>query len=139
MSLDILPAVRFAQVLAIEHPQRVDRVVLYASWTKADAFFRRCFEVRLNLLRESGAQAYIRGAAVFLYPSWWIRNQGALSDREDSTVYGAEFDAEIVERRIKALLEFDRTDQLGSIRAPCLVMGVANDHLTPAYYSVETV
>ena len=36
------------QVLAIEHPDRIDRLVLSATWAKTDAFFRRLFEVRVD-------------------------------------------------------------------------------------------
>ena len=35
-----------AQILAIEHPKRLASVVISASWTKADAYFRRLFAPR---------------------------------------------------------------------------------------------
>src|SRR5580704_18208184 len=34
------------QTLAATHPQRLMSLVIYASWTKADPFFRRIFEAR---------------------------------------------------------------------------------------------
>src|SRR6187455_807142 len=42
------------QVLAIEHADRIDRLVLSATWAKTDAFFRRLFEVRALTLKELG-------------------------------------------------------------------------------------
>src|SRR6476646_4784072 len=39
------------QVLAVEHPKRIDRLVLSATWAKTDAFFRRLFEVRAQALK----------------------------------------------------------------------------------------
>ena len=39
-----------AQVLAIEHPNRLASVVIAASWTKADAYFRRLFALRKDIL-----------------------------------------------------------------------------------------
>src|SRR6201991_1274212 len=45
------------QVLAIEHPARLSRLVLSATWAKTDAFFRRLFEVRALTLKELGPAA----------------------------------------------------------------------------------
>lgn len=122
-----------AQILCLEHRDRVRNVVMYATWTRADNFFRRCFEVRRALL-EIGPSAYIRGASIFLHPSWWVRDD---VDNNESAVYGADFDTEITDSRIQAILDFDYTDRLPEITSPVLVVGVRNDHLTPAYYSEE--
>jgi aminoacrylate hydrolase len=120
-----------AQILCLEHPNRVQAAVMYATWTKADTFFKRCFEVRRTLLK-AGPTDYVRGGSIFLQPSWWIRDA---PDIEDTTVYGDSFDSDIVDSRIQALLEFDRTADLSRITTPVLVIGVENDHLTPIYYS----
>ncbi len=56
---------------------------------------------------------------------------------DDTTVYGESLDVEIVGSRIQALLEFDRSAELPQISVPVLVLGVENDHLTPAYFSRE--
>ena len=60
------------QTMAIEHPDRIDRLVLYASWTCCDPFMRRVFETRKTLLLESGVEAYIKATPVFLFPDWWM-------------------------------------------------------------------
>src|SRR5438477_10520380 len=39
-----------AQILAIEHPNRLASVVLSSTWTKADAYFRRLFTFRKEVL-----------------------------------------------------------------------------------------
>jgi aminoacrylate hydrolase len=62
------------QTLAAKHPERLISLVIYASWTKADPFFRRVFEARRALLTASGAAAYVRSTAIFLYPDWWIND-----------------------------------------------------------------
>ena len=48
-----------------------------------------------------------------------------------------DFDTDIVDSRIQALLDFDQTQRLSEIAVPVLVVGVENDHLTPRYYSEE--
>jgi aminoacrylate hydrolase len=71
------------QTLAARHPERLISLVIYASWPKADPFFRRVFEARRALLTASGAAAYVRSTTVFLYPDWWINeNIGLLEERE---------------------------------------------------------
>src|SRR5262249_448781 len=52
------------QTLAAKHPERLISLVIYASWTKADPFFRRVFEARRALLTASGAAAYVRSTAI---------------------------------------------------------------------------
>jgi pimeloyl-ACP methyl ester carboxylesterase len=43
-----------AQILAVEHPKRLASVVLSATWTKPDAYFRRLFALRKDILLRLG-------------------------------------------------------------------------------------
>jgi aminoacrylate hydrolase len=125
------------QTLAVLHPKRLISLVIYASWTKADPFFRRVFAARRTLLTEAGPGAYVRSTAVFLYPDWWINeNIGLLEEREKVVV--ANFPAtEIVASRIDAIVAFDRTAALGAIKTPTMVVCAKDDILTPPYFSRE--
>jgi aminoacrylate hydrolase len=125
------------QTLAAKHPQRLKSLVIYASWTKADPFFRRVFEARRALLTEAGAAAYARSTAIFLYPDWWVNeNIGLLEEREK--VGMAAFPApEIVASRIDAIVSFDRTADLPGIETPTLIICAKDDFLTPPYFSRE--
>lgn len=126
-----------AQVLSLTDPDRLGKVVMASAWTKADGFFRRCFEIRRELLRNSGPQAYIKATPIFLHPSWWIRDNIAMLEKSEDAVYGSNPDIEIMDSRIDALLNFDWTGRLGEIVKEVLVLGVRDDHLTPAYFSEE--
>jgi aminoacrylate hydrolase len=125
------------QTLAVKHPDRLKSLVIYASWTKADPFFRRVFEARRALLTEAGAAAYVRATAVFLYPDWWVNeNLGVLEEREK--VGMPAFPApEIVASRIDAVVNFDRTADLPNIKTPTLIICAKDDFLTPPYFSRE--
>src|SRR5256886_15076360 len=59
-----------AQTLAIEHPKRLASVVLSASWTKPDAYFRRMFGLRKDILLRLGPSAYVPAKKLFLLPRW---------------------------------------------------------------------
>jgi len=126
-----------AQVLAIEHPNRLASVVIAASWTKADAYFRRLFALRKDILGRLGAATYLQAATLFLYPAFWIaRNNEKLRQMEAQGL--ATFaPPEIVMSRIDAILAFDRTAELARIRTPTLVVAAQDDVVTPAYFSEE--
>lgn len=126
-----------AQVLAIEHPNRLASVVLSATWTKADAYFRRIYTFRKEVLLRLGPSAYLQSATLYWYPSWWIaRNNEQLRQLEAQNL--ATFaPTEIVASRIDAMLAFDRTSQLERIKTPTLVIGAEDDIVTPSYFSEE--
>jgi len=126
-----------AQTLAVTRPERLASLVIYASWTKADAFFRRSFEARRALLTAVGPAAYVRAGPVFLYPAWWINENAALlAEREKVAIQN--FPApEIVASRIDAIVAFDRSAELARIKAPTLVVCARDDFITPAYFSEQ--
>jgi aminoacrylate hydrolase len=126
-----------AQILAIDHPKRLASIVVASSWTKVDAYFRRLFALRKEILQRLGPAAYLQSATLFLYPSWWIaKHNEALRQAEAQNL--ATFSApEIVASRIDAILAFDRTAELKRIRTPTLVIGSEDDIVTPSYFSEE--
>lgn len=123
------------QIMAIEHPERLGKLVLSSTWTAADAFFRRCFAARSEILLRSGAAAYQRASSLFIYPSWWISANAAQLESEEAVGLATFPPVEVVVSRIDAILAFDRTAQLGRITAPTLVIAARDDHLTPPYFS----
>jgi aminoacrylate hydrolase len=126
-----------AQVLAIEHPERLASVVIAASWTKADAYFRRLFALRREILARLGPATYLQAATLLLYPAFWVaRNNEKLRQLEAQSL--AVFSPpEIVMSRIDAVLAFDRSAELARIRVPTLIVAAQDDIVTPAYFSEE--
>src|SRR5438046_2128919 len=124
-----------AQILAVEQPKRIASVVLSAAWTKPDAYFRRLFGMRKDILLRLGPSAYVQSNTLFLYPSWWVaRNNERL--RQQEAQHLAVFPpTEIAASRIDAILAFDRTESLSRIKTPTLVVGAEDDIVTPAYFS----
>jgi aminoacrylate hydrolase len=126
-----------AQTLAVEHPGRVASIVLSATWTKPDAYFRRMYALRKEVLQRLGPSSYVQATTLFLYPSWWIaKNNEKLRHVEAQNL--ANFPPlDIAMSRIDAILAFDRTQSLSRIRTPTLVVGAEDDIVTPAYFSEE--
>ncbi|HXG14913.1 MAG TPA: alpha/beta fold hydrolase [Calidithermus sp.] len=125
------------QVIAQDHPERLRTLVLSATWSGPDPWFRRLFESRRDILLHGGVEAYLRASALFLYPPWWVSaNDAALADALREALAGAP-PAEVIASRIDAILRFDRRARLGEIRVPTLVIVAADDLVTPRYYSVD--
>ena len=127
------------QVLAIEHADRIDRLVLSSTWARTDAFFRRLFEIRALMLRELGPAAYLKSSALALNMPSWVRDH-------DTDLLAAEAKAnetiplpEIVLSRIAAIVAHDRRDQLQRVRAPALAICAHDDMVTPLYFTEELV
>jgi aminoacrylate hydrolase len=125
------------QVIAQDHPERLRTLVLSATWSGPDPWFRRLFESRRDILLHGGIEAYLRASALFLYPPWWVSaNDAALADALREALAGAP-PAEVIASRIDAILRFDRRARLGEIRVPTLVIVAADDLVTPRYCSVD--
>jgi aminoacrylate hydrolase len=118
--------------LALNHPDRLDRLCVVNGWSRPDPHIARCFEARLHLLRDSGPAAYVRAQAIFLYPADWIsQNTPRLEAEEPHMIAGFPVRA-VMQARIQALLDFDIDHRLAEITAPVLVSASADDMLVPS-------
>ncbi|MBS0548632.1 MAG: alpha/beta fold hydrolase [Proteobacteria bacterium] len=127
------------QVLAIDHPARIDRLVLSATWAKTDAFFRRLFEVRALMLKELGPAAYQKSSALALNSPWWIRDHDADLAAAESKAGETIPDPEIVLSRIAAIVAHDRRAEMQKIKARTLAIVARDDMVTPLYFTEELV
>lgn len=125
------------QGLAIDRPERVDRLVLCGTWTAAEGYFRQLFEIRGDILRTMGPEAYVRTSMLFMCPPGWTRDHAETMAGEQAAMVQGFPPPEVMLSRIGALLKFDRRADLPCIAAPTLVIGARDDMVTPAYYSEE--
>jgi aminoacrylate hydrolase len=127
------------QVLAIDHPGRIDHLVLSSTWAKTDAFFRRLFEVRSLMLRELGPAAYLKSSALALNMPSWVRDHDADLAAAEAKAAETIPVPEIVLSRIAAIVAHDRREQLQKMRAPTLAICARDDTVTPLYFTEELV
>lgn len=127
------------QVLAIEHPDLIDRLVLSATWARTDAFFRRLFEARSTMLRELGPAAYQKSSALALYSPAWIRDHDADLMAAEAVAGDTIPVPEIVLSRIDAIVAHDRRDQLQKVKSRTLAIVARDDMVTPLYFTEELV
>jgi aminoacrylate hydrolase len=123
--------------LARVAPERIDRLVVVNAWAVLDSYTERCFDMRLALLRGSGAEAYLRAQPIFLFPPDWI---SAHSDRLDAEAaeHLAHFpENATIEKRIAAVRAWNPGETLRTIFTPVLVLATADDALVPPHCARE--
>ncbi|MCW5770596.1 MAG: alpha/beta fold hydrolase [Rhodospirillaceae bacterium] len=125
------------QVLAVEHPDRIDGLVLSATWAKSDTYFKRCFAARKQALATGGAEAYLKASNLALFPPWFINER--IADIEAMEALGARNFGlpEIWESRIDAISAHDRLADIPKIRHRTLVIVAEDDMVTPLYFSQQ--
>lgn len=110
---------------------RLGKLIVVNGWMKVDPHFLRCFEVRLNLLRHVGVEAFLRAQPIFLYPAEWISEHSADLDAELPHQIADFPGTATMEKRIAALAAFDATRWIATLTAPTLAIMSADDMLVP--------
>ena len=105
------------QTIALDHPGRLDRLVLSGTWAAPDAYFESLFATRSAILRAGGPALYLQSSALMLYPPWWIRDHPALVTITEEAARARVPDPEILLARIAAILRHDRLADLHRVTA----------------------
>lgn len=115
--------------LALRHPGRLRSLTVVNGWATADAHTRRCFEIRVALLKGAGPEAYVRAQPIFLYPATWLAANAERMAAEDAHALSGFQGSDNLLRRIEALLRFDATAQLDALKLPVLLSAARDDVL----------
>ncbi|HEX4737272.1 MAG TPA: pyrimidine utilization protein D [Allosphingosinicella sp.] len=110
------------------------KLVVVNGWAKLDPHTARCFDVRMELLRNSGPEAYLRAQPIFLYPADWISEHSDELDAVATRQLTHFPPIEVIEKRVAAARAFGL---LHDITGPVLVVGSADDMLVPPHCSRE--
>ncbi|MDB5568313.1 MAG: hydrolase [Tardiphaga sp.] len=119
--------------LAMQHPQRLRSLVVVNGWGRADPFLHRCFEIRKQILNQSGPKAYIRAQPLFLYPPQWISSNIAYLEEEEERILAHFPSVATMNQRIDMFLAFNGGERLSGISVPTLLASAKDDNLVPAY------
>ena len=123
--------------LAVRHPDRLRSLTVVNGWAAAHAHTKRCFELRLMLLKHEGPAAYVRAQPIFLYPADWLAKNADRAAQEEAHGLSGFQGADTLKRRIAALLAFDATPHLASLRTPTLISAARDDVLVPCSMSEQ--
>ena len=126
------------QVMAIEHGERLDRLMICASWPGKDPYFDLLFHARSSVLRYQGAKEYVHQTTLVGRPPKWLRdNPGETEMPGDDLVAMMMKSVECTLARIEAIRAFNRRADLGAISAPVLITCARDDIVTPLHLSYE--
>lgn len=126
-----------AQDMAMRYPDRIRSAVMYAGWARRDPYFQRCFDVRKQVLRDSGPLAYVRTTPLFLMSPWYVSQNIDKLEAEEPAAAAAFPPIEVMESRIDAICAYGPGEALSKVKCPTLIACARDDHLTPAFYSEE--
>lgn len=117
--------------LALDHPDRLSKLVVINGWSRPDPHIQRCFTTRLHLLNDTGPEAYVHAQPIFLYPADWISRNHTRLQAEEAHHVASFPPREVMLARINALLAFDIDARLDEITHRVLVSASADDMLVP--------
>lgn len=126
-----------AQFIAAHHPQRVDHLVILASWAGPEPYFSQVMNMRKAILTGLGIEVFLRTGPIGIYPPDWITRHHASADTRLADSLRDFPGTEVMLRRMEACLAHDQRHNLQKISAPTLVIGVHDDMSTPAHCSAE--
>ncbi|MEA3010320.1 MAG: aminoacrylate hydrolase [Sphingomonadales bacterium] len=119
-------------LIALELGGALAKRVVVNGWPRLDPHTQRCFDTRLELLRASGPEAYVRAQPIFLYPAGWSSMNSGMLDVEAEHQLERFPPALTVERRIAAARAFELRP---GPACPTLLIAAADDVLVPALCS----
>jgi len=117
--------------LALDYPERIERIGVINGWLTLHPHTQRCFQVRQDLLLNVGVDAFVRAQPLFLYPAEWMaRHQVRLAQEDQHHVEHFQ-GMENLMRRLHALMSADFSTRAAAIPHPVLVIASQDDLLVP--------
>lgn len=126
-----------AQYLALNHADRLSRIVLSATWAGPAPYFQALFDLRSKVLQTTGPEAYLIDGILRAYPSDTLNENPELLHGTTEERLAAFPGVEIEQSRIGAVLAHDLRDRVAEIDLPTLVIAAADDQITPVGFSEE--
>ncbi|MEM9287153.1 MAG: alpha/beta fold hydrolase [Pseudomonadota bacterium] len=122
------------QYIALNHPNRLDKLVLSASWSRPSAYFSALFDLRLKRLETGDPSSYTIDGALRGFPAWYVMETPQLLSGGGP----AQVPSLKTQRgRIEAILQHDLKAKLGTISVPTFVICAEDDAITPRPLSEE--
>ena len=126
-----------AQLMAIRHRDLLRSATIVSSIARADAYYRRQFEMRRRMLTDSGLRASTEANALFLFAPGFQREHPERVQAWVNATSAGTFEPEIGFARIDMIVGHDAFDELPSISTPTLVLVGDCDSCAPQYFSAE--
>lgn len=116
---------------------RIRKLVIVNAWRALSPHTSRCFDVRLNLLRDSGPAAYLHAQPLFLYPPDWIAAHDAALCEEATHQLISFPGADTIEKRIAAVRAYSPGLMDLTATSGWLAIATRDDMLVPYQSALE--
>lgn len=144
--LDVLDAVGVARAVLLGHstggcigqalgtiaPERLDGLILSATWLKPSHYMSGLFGARRSMLDEN-PQAYAATAVLISYPPAWLEANWSVYEAAMAAAPVSPEARTVVRERIDALLSFDGSAGIAALTMPTLVLGARDDMIVPSF------
>lgn len=124
------------QALGRMAPERLDGLILSATWLKPSHYMSALFGARRAILAEN-PQAYAATAALISYPPAWLEANWGVYEAAIAAAPVTPEARQVVRERIDALLSFDGAADIAALPMPTLVLGSRDDMIVPAFLQEE--
>jgi aminoacrylate hydrolase len=126
-----------ASVLAADHPDRVESLLLACPWTHADAHLTAIQELRKTAARTLPADQYANFNALLLYPPEYRRAHADLFADLAARALDNPHDPDSIAARLDAILAFDARPYYPRIACPTVVLTTPDDQVMPRWFAEE--
>ena len=125
------------QHVALSAPQRLNSLILSASWAGPTPLFIEMFKLRRDVLINNGVKGYLILGTLLSSPGWYLQeNFTSLDDYlRDRLKDLPGMDVEL--GRLNAVMTHDLRHRLADIRVPTGVICARDDQITPEPMSIE--
>lgn len=125
------------QHIALDHPERLSKLVLSCSWAGPDEYLMQLFRTRREILISCGPLAYLTVGTYLATPSSHLQPQmeSARAFMEERLAAFPGLEVEL--SRINAVYTHDLRSRLHHIKVPSLCIGSKDDQITPPGFTEE--
>jgi aminoacrylate hydrolase len=113
-------------------PQRIDRLILSATWLKPSQYLTTLFGTRRDILDED-PHAYAVRAAMLSYPPRWLEANWHVVEGARAGAPTTPLAKRVVRERLDALLAFDGEATGPILEKPTLLIGARDDMIVPDF------
>jgi aminoacrylate hydrolase len=119
------------QHIALRAPERLQSLVLSASWAGPTALFIETFRARRDILINSGVRNYMIIGTLLASPAWWLqeRFESAEAFLKTRIEHFPGLETELA--RLNAVMTHDLRHQIAAIQTATTVITARDDQLTP--------
>lgn len=126
-----------AQHLAVHAPERVNRLVLSASWAGPHPAFLELFALRKAVLQHCGPEAYMLQGNLLGNPGWWAMEHHEAMRAGIAARLASFAGVDVEMERMDAVTSHDLRSRVSGIAAETLVICAQDDSITPLPLSRE--